>query len=190
MASGKPATTSSDTIDVPSEIRAAGPSVVEFFVRLRSEGATERWALMCALQQPPGLKGTDSSFMTGRMNNQQLDDMPKDHAQNIVTLAKRAGINVSGKYYASGLADKRGVADPRAWVSSADDIRRVAIERNLSVTGAVEHKGIPEDRPQSKPLSERLTRELMQRERKHHPNMKAGELREMVVSRFGRKVKK
>jgi hypothetical protein len=177
-------------IDVPPEVRAAGRSVEEFFVRLRSEGATERWAEMCALQRPPGVKGTDRSFMFGRMNNQQLDEMPTDHAQNIVTLAKRAGINVSGKYYAGGLADSRGVADPKAWVSGADDIKRVAMERNLSVSGAVQHKGIPMERPKSKPLSERLTKELAQREQKYHPNMKPAELRELVVEKYGRKVKK
>lgn len=190
MASEKPASTSSDTIAVPAEIRAAGRSAVEFFVRLRSEGATERWASMCALQQPPGVKGTDRAFMQGRMNNQQLDQMPVDHARNIVTLAKRAGINVSGKYYAGGLADGRGPADPRAWVSGSDDIKRVAMERNLTVSGAVDHKGMPMDRPKSKPLSERLTKELMRQERKNNPGMKAGELREMVVSKYGRKVKK
>jgi hypothetical protein len=116
--------------------------------------------------------------------------MPVDHARNIVTLANRAGINVSGKYYAGGLADGRGPADPRAWVSGADDIKRVAMERNLTVSGAVDHKGIPVERAKSKPLSDRLTKELMQRERKNHPGMKAGELREMVVSKYGRKVKK
>ena len=189
MELGKPTATSKGMIDVPPEVRAAGRSVVDFFVKLRSEGASERWAEMCALQKPPGVKGTDRAFMQGRMNNQQLDEMPVDHAQNIVTLARRAGINVSGKYYAGGLADRRGVADPKAWVSSIDDIRRVAMERNLTVSGAVEHKGIPVERPKSKPLSDRLTKELMQRERKHHPGMKAGELREMVVSKYGRKVK-
>lgn len=190
MDSEKPTPISNDTIDVPLEIRNAGRGAVELFVRLLSEGYGQRWAEMCALQKPPGVKGTDRAFMEGRMNNQQLDQMPEDHARNIVTLAKRAGINVNGKYYAGGLADRRGIADPKAWVSSVDDIRRVAIERNLTVSGAVEHKGTPVARPQSKPLSERLTREMMQRERRNHPSMKSGELRELVVEKYGRKVKK
>jgi hypothetical protein len=189
MELGKPSPTSKGMIDVPPEVRAAGRSVEEFFVRLRSEGATERWAEMCALQRPPGVKGTDRAFMEGRMNNQQLDQMPEDHARNIVTLAKRAGISVSGKYYAGGLADSRGVADPKAWVSSVDDIRRVAMERNLTVSGSVEHKGTPVDRPKSKPLSERLTKEMMRHERQNHPSMKTSDLRAMVVEKYGRKVK-
>lgn len=182
--------TSKATIDVPQEIKDAGRSAVALFVKLRSEGLSQRWAEMCALQRPPATKGTDRNFMQGRYNNEQLNAMPKDHAQNIVTLAKRAGINVSGKYYAGGLADHRGPADPKAWVDSVSDVTRVAMERNLTVTGAVNHKGIPQPRPESKPLSERLTKEMMRKERKNHPTMKRGELREMVVEKYGRKVKK
>lgn len=159
------------------------------YARLRSEGHSHKWAEMCALQQPPGTKGTDRAWMQGRYNNQQLDQMPPDHARNILTLARRAGINPNGKYYSSALADKRGPADPSAWVDSTADIKRVAVERNLTVTGAVEHKGIPQPRPKSKPLSERLTREMMAVERRRHPTMKKGELRDMVVEKYGRKVK-
>lgn len=144
---------------------------------------------MCALQQPPGAVGTDRGYMEGRYNNQQLDNMPEYQARNVVTLAKRAGINVSGRYYAASLADKRGPADPAAWVDSTADVKRVAMERNLNVEGAVKHKAIPMPPPKSKPLSDRLTREMMREERPNHPNMKSGELKEYVVSKYGRKVK-
>jgi hypothetical protein len=127
--------------------------------------------------------------MQGRYNNQQLDSMPPDHARNIVTLARRAGINPSGKYYASSLADHRGPSDPAAWVDSTADVKRVAMERNLTVSGAVNVKGEPMPRPKSKPLSERLTREMMAAERKRNPGMKKGDLRAMVVEKYGRKVK-
>jgi hypothetical protein len=126
--------------------------------------------------------------MEGRYNNQQFDQMPKDHAQNMITLAKRAGINVSGKHYSAGLADSRGPADPEAWIDSIADVKRVAMKRNLSVEGSVTHKGIPVE-AKSKPLSERLTKELMRSERHLHPTMKSGELREMVVAKYGRKKK-
>jgi hypothetical protein len=144
---------------------------------------------MCALQQPPGTSGTDRAYMQGRLNNQQLDRMPPKQAKAMIEAAQRAGISVAGKYYASGLADKRGPADPAAWIDSTGDVKKVAMERNLNVTGAVEHKAIPVPRPKSKPLSERLTRELMREERALHPNKKAGELREMVIAKYGRKVK-
>ena len=159
------------------------------YERLLQEGYGHRWAEMCALQRPPGLKGTDRAFMQGRMNNEQLNSMPVDHAQNLVTIAKRAGISISGKYYAAGLADNRGPADPQAWVDSADEVKRVAAVKNLTVRGAVEHQGIPMPRPKSKPLSERLTRELMREEKTRNPTMKKGELREFVVAKYGRKPK-
>jgi hypothetical protein len=183
-----PSDTSSDTVDVPASIRLAGRDALEMYERLRSEGLSHKWAEMCALQQPPGVKGTDRAYMQGRYNNQQLDAMPPDHARQIIAAAKRAGINPSGKYYASSLADRRGPADPAAWVDSTADIKRVAIDRNLTVSGAVEHKG-HQVAPKRKALSERLTREMMRVESQRHPTMKSGELREMVVAKYGRKHK-
>lgn len=182
---GMHSTICNDTNDVPAHIQALGRDASEMYAKLRSEGLSHKWCEMVVFRQPPGVKGGDRSFMEGRYNNQQLDQMPKDHAQNIVTLAKRAGINVSGKYYCSGLADKRGIQDPEAWVDGTGDILRVARKRNLSVDGSVQHKGVQEA-PNRKPLSERLTRELMRSEKDRHPNMKKGELREMVVAKYGR----
>lgn len=146
-------------------------------------------AEMLALQQPPGVKGGDRAFMEGRYNNQQFDKMPKDHAQNIITLAKRAGINPSGKYYCAGLADGRGVQDPAAWVDGAGDVKRVAEVRNLTVNGAVEHKGEPQPRPKSVRLSKSLTKEMMNVEKKRKPTMKKEELREYVTEKYGRRKK-
>jgi len=161
---------------------------VQFYVKLLSRGETQLWAEMCALQQPPGLKGTDRSYMQGRLNNQQLDNMAPVQAQSLLAQARRAGISTSGKYYAGGLADKRGAADPAAWVDSVADVKKVAEMRNLTVSGAVEHEGRPQPRPHVA-LSERATRQMMQRERANHPNMKVGELRELVVAKYGRKKK-
>lgn len=175
--------------DVPPDIAAAGPEAVRHYVKLLRQGYGHRWAEMCALQQPPGVKGTDRTLMQGLYNSGQFDGMPKQHAENILTLAKRAGISTSGKYYASGLADHRGPADPCAWVDSVSDVRKVAAARNLTVQGVVEQAGIPVPKAKSKALSERLTRELMREERARHPTMKKGELREYVIDRYGRKPK-
>lgn len=180
-----PSTTSEDTNDVPAHILSLGKDASEMYAKLRSEGLSHNWCEMVVFRQPPGVKGSDRAFMEGRYNNQQLDRMPKDHAQNIVTLAKRAGISVTGKYYCSGLADHRGIQDPEAWIDGAGDVLRVARKRNLTVEGAVTHKGIQEA-PKRKALSERLTKELMRQESKNYPKMKPGELREMVVNKFGR----
>lgn len=160
------------------------------YARLLSEGYTHLWAEMCALQQPPGVRGTDRAVMQGRLNEQWLDDMPADHARRILREAKKAGINVSGKYYMSGLADKRAHLDPAAWIDSAADIRKVAKARNLTVRGVVDVEGRQVERPKSKPLSERLIRKFSAEERKHHPNKKPRELREMVIDKYAPRWKK
>lgn len=183
-----PTDISNEPLEIPLAVKACGRDAVAMFERLRSEGLSQKWCEMVVLQKPPGTKGTDRAYMQDRYNNQQLDQMPPDHARNIVTLAKRAGINPSGKYYSAALADGRGPADPGAWVDSTADVVRVARERNLTVSGAVEHKGIPVP-PKRKPLSERITRELMKAEKASHPKLKSGELREMVVAKYGRKQK-
>lgn len=178
------------TSDLPFDIERASKQIQTHYRDMIANGVAPRLAEMLALQQPPGLRGTDRTFMEGRLNNEQFDRMPKDHAQNIITLARRAGINPNGKYYCSGLADKRGPSDPEAWVDSVGDVKRVAARRNLTVAGAVEHKGTPVPRPQSKALSDRLTREMMKAEAPARPSMKQGELREYVIDKYGRKPKK
>jgi len=156
------------------------------YARLLSEGYGHRWAEMCALQQPPGTAGCDRTYMEGRYNNQQLDEMPRDHARLIAHQARKAGISISGKYYAASLADKRGPADPGAWVDSTADVKRVAQLRNYSVEGAVKHRGIQEA-PRRKALSERLVKEMMTRERASNPKLKDPELREHVVAKYAYK---
>ena len=175
--------------DIPRNIEDAGSDAVRMYSRLIAEGYGHRWAEMCALQQPPGTKGTDRAVMQGRYAEQWLDDMPTDQARRITREARAAGINISGKYYCSGLADKRGHCDPAAWIDSASDIKRVATKRNLTVRGIVEHEGVATPPPKSKPLSERLVREMSAIERKRHPGKKPGEIREIVLDKYAPKWK-
>lgn len=176
--------------ELPFDIAASTRDVQERYIEMVGANVPPRMAEMLALQQPPGVKGGDRAFMENRYNNQQLDQMPKDHAQKMVAEAKRAGISVSGKYYCSGLADKRGPADPMAWVGGSDDVKAVAKARNLSVAGSVSHQGRPMQPKQGPRLSERLTREMMAAEKHRKPAMKEGELREYVTEKYGRKKKK
>ena len=178
-----------DTSDLPWEIAQASGAVQEHYRRMIQNGVTPRAAEMFALQQPPGVRGTDRALMQNRLNNEQFDSMPPDQARQLIATAKGAGISVAGKYYCSGLADKRGPADPAAWIDSVHDVKRVAAERNYSVSGAVEHRGRPMPRPKNTPLSDRLVREMMRVEKKRKPTMKKGELREYVIQKYGRKVR-
>jgi hypothetical protein len=168
-------------MEVPSSVSHAGKEAVSIYLRSLASGATERFAEMVALQAPPGTRGSDRAFMEGRMNNQQLDDMPLRQANWLLREARAAGINPSGKVYVGGLADGRGHRDPEAWVSGVDDVARVARKRNLHVEGAVKHEGhqVP---PRRRALSERIIQEEMRKnpgwtrgeviDKKAHPKKK------------------
>jgi hypothetical protein len=173
-------------MDIPLEVRYLGPDAVETYEKALPYG--ERWALMVATQTPPGTKGTDRAFLEGRQNNEQLDDMPKIQAEYVVREAKQAGINPSGKYYCAGIADKRGWKDPAAWVTSNDDILRVARKRRLHVTGSVNYD--PGEAPPKRVLlSESIIRDEMRKEKRKNPKVKDGELRERVIEKHAYKVK-
>lgn len=171
---------------IPQEVSDAGPAAIRTYKAALPHG--ERWAIMCALQSPPGTKGTDRAFMEGRMSGQQLDGMPIGQAKWMSREAKAAGINISGKYYCGGLADSRAWRDPEAWVSSSDDVLRVARKRNRKVDGVISYDPPPEA-PKRTLLSEGIIRDEMRKERKKHPRAKAGELREKIIDRHAYRVK-
>lgn len=169
---------------MPSDISNASADVQQHWLKMIKAGQTERFATMAALQLPPGLKGTDRAVMQRRYDGQWLDKMPKHQAHRIVTDAKKAGINISGKFYMSGLADTRAHCDPAAWIDSAADIRKVAKIRNLNVSGIVDYEAVKMPPPASKRLSEKLINEMSAVEKHTHPKMKAGEMREMVIDKY------
>lgn len=179
--------TSRDTNGVPEEIRKRGPEAVRMYEKLRSQYG-EKWAVMCVTQTPPGVRGTDRAVMQGRYAQEWLNDMRPDQARKILRDAKAAGISTSGKYYCSGLADKRGPGDPAAWIDSAADIKRVAVERNLTVHGIVEHQGTPEP-PKRVKLNPRIVKQLSAIEQRNHPGKSKGEIREIVMDKYAPKWK-
>jgi len=168
-------------MDVPSHIRSAGGEAVQIYLNAMQSGGGERFAEMCALQTPPGTKGSDRAFFEGRSNQQQFDEMPVRQARWLLKEAKESGINPTGKYYVGGLADKRGWRDPKAWVSSVDDVKRVALERNLHVEGAVTVEGRPVP-PKRKVLSESIIKDEMRRS--------PGTSREAIIEKHAHPLKK
>ena len=157
-------------MNLPPEITFAPPHVQAHYRAMIADGQTERWAVMCALQQPPGVHGTDGSFMEGRNGGEWLNQMPKHQADFMTREAKAAGIDISGKYYCSGLADKRGWTDPEAWVSGRDDVLRVAKKRKLSVKGQVNYEP-PEQAPAKRgaPLAKDTVASLARSEMRKNP---------------------
>lgn len=173
-------------MEIPAEVKRAGPEAVATYKRALPYG--ERWAAMVATQTPPGTSGTDRAFMEGRMNNQQLDDMPLRQAKYVADETKRAGINISGKHYVGGLADKRGWRDPEAWVSNNDDVLKVAHKRRLSVSGTVNYDPGPAD-PKRKLISETIVREEVAKAKRQNPSAKTSDLREKVIEKHAYRVK-
>jgi hypothetical protein len=139
---------------------------------------------MAALQQPPGTRGTDRAFMQGRLNNQQFADMNSPLAQRMLREARSAGISTSGRFYMGGLADKRAHLDPKAWVDSVADIKKVAQERDLHVQGIVEYTP-PEKPPQkSVDIAPDILREQVRKEIKANPSLKRQDAIERVKDRI------
>lgn len=173
-------------MDIPSHIERAGRAAVETYKRALPYG--ERWAEMCALQTAPGTKGTDRAFLEGRQNNQQLDELPRMQAEYMVREAKRAGISISGKHYVAGIADRRGWRDPAAWVSSNDDVLRVARKRRLAVSGTVNYDPGPAPRKVTK-LSESIIKDEMRKELRRNPKANKGDLRDKIIEKHAYKGK-
>ncbi len=156
--------------DLPFEIRDASPEVQQHYRKMIADGQSERFAVMCSMQQAPGTKAADRSFMEGRYSGNWLDSLPKKQAARIVREARAAGINPAGKFYLSGLADKRGHCDPMAWVDSVDDIKKVAKVRNLSVQGIVNIEASAQD-PGRVDLNPRIAKELARKEIAKNPKL-------------------
>jgi len=173
-------------MQIPAEIKRAGREAIESYKRALPYG--EKWALMVATQTPPGTSGTDRAFMEGRMNNQQLDEMPLRQARYVAAEARQAGINISGKHYVAGLADSRGWRDPEAWVTNNSDILKVAHKRRLSVSGTVNYDPGP-DAPKRTLISESIVKDEVARAKRQKPNSKVGELREQVIEKHAYRVK-
>lgn len=110
----------------------ASPTQQAIYEVLRDHGVSETFAAMQALKQFPGVSGTQSSFMAGRSNGQEYDHMPADMRRFYFTKAKKGGVNPRGKVYMSGLAKEPG--DPKAWVESADDVKKRVKQEGWSIT--------------------------------------------------------
>ena len=175
--------------DLPYEIAAAPREVQDHFLKMIADGQAERFAIMCALMQAPGTRAADRTFMEGRYAGNWLDELPKKQAAKIVREARAAGINPTGKFYMSGLADKRGHMDPMAWVDSVDDVKRVAKVRNLNVQGIVNVEARQVEAQKVK-LNPALAKELAKKEKAKTPGISMRDAMEKVTEKHTPRWKK
>lgn len=175
--------------DLPYDIAHASPEVQAHYRRMIADGQTPRFAEMCSLSQPPGVSGVDRTFQEGRLDGNWLDALPKKQAQRLIKEAKQAGVNPNGKWYMSGLADKRGARDPRAWVSSRDEVLQVCKDRRLAIRGTVNYDPGESAPPKRVDMAPRLVNELVRKELAANPKMKRADAVEAVKKRHALKRK-
>lgn len=147
---------------IPTEI-ASDPKRLAIYRKVLRTDGSPRFAEMCAMQQAPGSKGTDRAFSEGAWK--QMEHMDPWNRDQIVKLARKAGINTSGKCYKGGLGH---YTDPAAWVSTADDVLAVAKAKNLTVTGAVTHHGRVAD-PKRTKIAKDIVERNVRRELRQNP---------------------
>jgi hypothetical protein len=175
--------------DLPYDIAHASAEVQAHYRRMIADGQTPRFAEMCSLSQPPGVSGVDRTFQEGHLDGNWLDALPKKQAQRLIREAKSAGISTAGRFYMSGIADKRGARDPKAWVGSRDDVLKVCKERSLAIRGTINYDPGESAPPKRVDLAPRLVNELVKKELAANPKMKRADAVEAVKKRHALKRK-
>lgn len=176
------------------EQEALDAGVWDHYRQLIDNGSSPTFAIMVALRQAPGVKGTNAVF--NKLQRQQMDrDYEDDTRERMVKIARKAGINTTGKTYNGQLGR---YDDPLAWVSDTTDVRATAKEKGLSLRGQVNVEN-PAKPMQKKRLSDRLINETAQEYLAADPALAkkvrsnpsaAKELKEKIVEKHAPKKKR
>jgi len=159
------------------------------FETLVMNGETYALAHMLTMRQAPQMKQSSRAF--DERAYYRMSNMNEEMRGKMQKTAMAHGISTDGKYYVSGLGP---YSDPKAWVSSPDDILAVAKERNMTVSGGVTHQGEPVE-PVKKDLAEDivdtyigkiLQSEPRTREKVKKGKLKRQDLRDRVVAKHGK----
>ncbi len=123
-------------LDLEVPVVSADPAVQAHYETCRANGCSHDLGLMLALRQFPGIAGTDAVFNEGRkLDGSQFQGLPPAMGKMYLELARKAGVNPAGKYYCGSIARYPG--DPRAWVDSRGDVKRICEAEGWTVAGAV-----------------------------------------------------
>lgn len=104
--------------------------VNEHYYECRKQGCSHKLAEMLACQSAPALD-TPTTFINGIQDNMQNEHDP--YAQFAIQRAREAGVNTRGARYCHQLATEMG--DPKAWITSKDDVKKIAERNGQSVSG-------------------------------------------------------
>lgn len=176
-----------------ADVEACGPDAIELFESILSKGESIEFAAMCACKKAPGSKGTDRAF--AQHSHDQMSSMLPRSRDRILDIARKAGIDTTGKVYKGGLGRYN---DPLAWVSSTADILATCKAKNLNCEGMVNHTAVEIDAPPKKlPLGEDIVKRqalrIMREEPKVAEKVRKGgekakkELRERIIAQHAPK---
>lgn len=162
-------------------------------------GDAERMAEILRTRRCPASAGTDTAFMEGYLTGHD-DGLVGESAQPIREQYRKAtGGYPAGKRYMSQLARYPG--DPRAWVDSKADVKRICEEDNLNwvYSGKLIHEARPpETDPDDKPyevapdlINKRLAKAVeLEPDLKHNPKKLAEKRYEIAKKAAGRMARK
>jgi len=132
-----------NTDDLTIGMMGQPPHLIAKFRELVASGESPRIAEICALRVAPGGK-TDTSHYAGMGLGQLASVLGQDHVNKLVAKAKKAGISVGpNSIYNGSLADKRGGADPGAWLLVGEGqakAKEVARSRGMATADSDEVK--------------------------------------------------
>lgn len=127
-------------------------------------GASPRLAEMLACQSAPAVKGDEFRRLGVE---DPLEGVHPEMRPYYINEAKKAGVSLSGKKYLASLAERPG--DPRAYVDSYSDAKKIVEERGWSAGGRINvkqdhdcHIGLPEKLPISDEVVEERAMDIMQ----------------------------
>lgn len=139
----------------------------------------QRMQELLAARRAPGTKNTDRAFLEGTHDSPSLHAQPDWMTRKMLSDAKRAGIDTTGKVHHARLGH---FTDPKAWVSSVADIKRAIRANGMGC----EELGIPAPEarePERVALAEDLVQEEIALRVAADPGCrkKRGELRDQVI---------
>lgn len=144
----------------------------------------DNFAEIVSSRKAPGTLLTDQFLWSGRCNNHGIEG-PDWLRKKTIDAAKKGGVSIAGKIYMPRLADKRGPADPNAWVGDNSELLAVCRRQNRDCE--LGHKAREVEPAADVPLAEDLVQETMQEYLQRDPGRATNlpELREEIIETHG-----
>ena len=158
------------------------------------DGVSPLMAAMLACQKFANIGTTDKTF--NKREHDRMKTMDDNQLDVVNKIARKAGINTTGKTY-NGALGKYG--DPAAWVSGTHDVRQAANQKGLSLRGMVNvnNESLP---PKQQPkIAPDILNRLEQQAINNNPSLKEKvakkptyrkEIRERIIDRHATRQKK